>query len=92
MATLTASNAVALYQSGAADKIVLVALRNVNTGDTLDVGPTGIGVLQTCVRAVVIGIQGGAQIAASTSGTVVTMPTGMSADDGYLTVWGSASP
>ena len=50
----------ALYQSGAADKIVLVALRNVNTGDTLDVGPTGIGVLQTCVRAVVIGIQGGA--------------------------------
>lgn len=90
MAVLTAANAVTVYQEGRADKVGLIALRGVNTGDTLDVGPSLLNVLLVLNRAVVIGILGGAQIAAAFSGTVVTMPTGMTNDTGYLTVWGSA--
>jgi hypothetical protein len=90
MAVLTAANAVTVHQEGRADKIGVIALRGVTTGDTLDVGPSLLNVLIVVNRAVVIGILGGAQIAASFTGTVVTMPTGMTSDTGYLMVWGSA--
>jgi hypothetical protein len=90
VAVLTAANAVTVYQEGRADKVGLIALRNVTTGDTLDIGPSLLNVLVVVNRAVVIGILGGAQIAASFAGTVVTMPSGMTNDTGYLTVWGSA--
>jgi hypothetical protein len=90
MAVLTALNAVTVYQEGKADKIALIALRGVSTGDTLDVGPALLNVLGVVNRAVVIGILGGAQIAATITGTLVTMPSGMTNDSGYLTVWGSA--
>jgi len=90
MAVLTALNAVTVYQEGRADKVGLIALRQVSTGDTLDVGPSLLNVLAVVNRAVVIGILGGAQVAAAIAGTVVTMPSGLSSDSGYLTVWGSA--
>jgi hypothetical protein len=89
MAVLSGANAVAVYQSGMADKTALIALRNVTTGDTLDLGPSGINVLQVINRAVVIGVTAFAEIAASWSGTVVTMPSGLSTDAGYLLAWGS---
>jgi hypothetical protein len=89
MAVLSGANAVTVYQSGFADKVALIALRNVTTGDTLDVGGSGINILQVVNRAVVIGITVFVEIAASWSGTVVTMPTGLSADAAYLLAWGS---
>ena len=92
MAALSATNAVVLAADGRADKGVFIALRNVSTGDTLDVGPALLNALLFCDRAVVVGIKGGAQIAAAISaGTVVTMPAGMTNDTGYLMVWGSGT-
>jgi hypothetical protein len=83
-------DAVTVFQFGAADKIVLVALRNVTTGDTLDVGSSGMGVLQTVNRSVIISVTSFVEIAADFAGTVVTMPSGLQNDAGYLLAWGSA--
>lgn len=92
MAELTPSvNASVVYRDGAADCTVLVALRNVNDGDTLDIGPTGLNVLQFINRAVIISITSFVEIAASFTGTVVTMPAGLANDAGYLLLWGSSA-
>lgn len=84
-------NAALMLRQGLADCVVLLALRNVTTGDTLDVGPNAANQLQTVKRAVVMGVSVFVEIAASVSGTVVTMPSGLSADDGYLLLWGSST-
>jgi hypothetical protein len=83
-------DAVTVFQFGAADKIVLIALRNVTTGDTLDVGSAGMGVLQTVDRAAIISVTSFVEIAATFTGTQVTMPSGLQNDAGYLLAWGSA--
>jgi hypothetical protein len=92
MAVLSPSVASALlFVAGATDRIALYGLRNVTAGDTLDVGTGGAGQFQTVERAVVMGIDVFVEIAASSTGTVVTMPSGMSASTGYLLVWGASA-
>jgi len=91
MAVLNGAQATIVYQAGQADKVVLIALRDVTTGDTLDVGPSGINALQFINRAVIIGVTSFVEIAASWAGTVVTMPTGLASDAGYLLLWGSGT-
>jgi predicted phage tail protein len=92
MAVLTPSVYSALvYTSGAADRVALYGLRNVTAGDTLDVGPSGAGQFQTVTRAVVIGIDVFVEIAAANTGTVITIPAGMSQSMGYLLIWGSSN-
>ena len=81
--------AVPVFQAGTADRIILVGLRNVTTGDTLDLGNTGMGLLSVINRVVVISVTSFVEIAGSFAGTVVTMPGGLSADAGYLLAWGS---
>ena len=80
-----------LYVAGATDRVALYGLRNVNAGDTLDVGTGGAGQFQTVERAVVMGIDVFVEIAATTSGTVVTIPAGMANSTGYLLVWGASA-
>jgi hypothetical protein len=89
VAVLSNTQAVPVYEAGSADKVVLVALRDVSTGDTLDMGPSGMGQLFTINRGVVLGITSFVEIAATFTGTVVTMPSGLSSDAGYLLAWGS---
>lgn len=84
-------NTALMLRSGSADCIVLLSLRNVNTGDTLDVGSSGSNLLQVINRAVVISVTSFVEIAASFTGTVITMPSGLSADAGYLLMWGSST-
>lgn len=91
MAVLSQSQYVVIYRSGAADAVVLVALRNVTAGDTLDVGASGANVMQVINRAAVLGVTSFVEIAASWAGTVVTMPSGLSADAAYLLLWGSGA-
>jgi hypothetical protein len=83
--------AIPVFQAGTADRIVLVGLRNVTTGDTLDLGATGLDLLGFINRAVIISVTSFVEIAANwnTPGTVVTMPTGLTNDAGYLLAWGS---
>ena len=85
--------AVPVFQMGAADRVVLVGLRNVTTGDTLDLGVTGLDLLLFINRAVIISITSFVEIAASWNnpGTVVTMPPGLANDAGYLLAWGSGA-
>lgn len=88
MATLTAPhNYLIVYAAGQADVVCLFALRGVTTGDTADLSAW----LQTINRGVVLGVSSFVEIAATWTGTVVTMPSGLAADDGYLLVVGSGA-
>lgn len=78
-----------VFQMGAADRVVLIGLRGVNTGDTLDLGMAGMELLCFINRAVIISVTSFVEIAAQFTGTVVTMPAGMANDAGYLLAWGS---
>lgn len=91
MATVTAAQVVELYtNSPVPDRMSLYGVSNVSAGDTLDLGPSGspqdfLAVKQAVMLATT---NGGSSAACSVSGTVVTMPAGLSGDAGYLTVWG----
>jgi len=90
MAVIAAgTGAVRVFRDGQADRILLIALRGVSTGDTLDVGPSGMQELLVINRAVVMGVTQFVEIAANFTGTIVTMPSGLSSDAGYLLAWGS---
>jgi hypothetical protein len=84
MAVLTSQQVHLVWSDGFADKACLYALRKVTTGDTFDM----VNDLQLALQAVVLGITTQGSIAASVSGTVVTMPAGITNAAGYLLVWG----
>lgn len=83
------TGAVVVYQDGKADRVVLVALKNVTSGDTVDVGPSGLNTLSFVNRGVVMGLTQFVELAATWTGTVVTLPTGLANDVAYLLLWGS---
>jgi len=86
MAVLTAANCTLVYTDGKADKVALFALSKVNTGDTIDVAT--ISNFLYVNRGVVLGVSNFVEIAATFTGTVVTMPSGLTSDSGYLLIWG----
>jgi hypothetical protein len=89
MAVLTNSNVILVYSSGQADIIAVYALRHVSTGDTIDLATVSNGPpFQLVKTGVVLGISSFVEIAATFTGTVVTMPSGLTADSAYLMVWG----
>lgn len=75
------------WEDGAADKTALYALRGVTTGDTVDVG----GDFMTVKQAIVLSTTTPLAFTAAIAGAVLTMPAGLSADAGYLLVWGVSS-
>lgn len=83
--------AVPVFQGGSADRVLLVGLRNVSSGDTLDLGNTGMGLMLFINRAVCISVTSFVEIAVNWTGTIVTMPAGLTNDAGYLLVWGSGA-
>jgi hypothetical protein len=87
MATLSGANCTLIYTVGAADKLALFALSKVNTGDTIDLAT--ISSLLIVNRGVVLGVSAFVEIAATFTGTIVTMPSGLANDCGYLLVWGA---
>jgi hypothetical protein len=89
MAVLTSANVVPVLLRGDADLIALYALRDVTTGDTIDLTTLGTSPnFQVIQRGTVLGVSAFVEIAATFTGTVVTMPAGLNKDSGYLTVWG----
>jgi hypothetical protein len=89
MAVLTAANVNAVYVHGDAALLGLFGLRDVTTGDTLDLAALSTPPFQVIKRGVVLGISAFVEIAATFTGTVVTMPGGLANDSAYLLVWGS---
>lgn len=89
MAVIPAAQVQILYNQGGTDLLALFAVRNVQTGDTLDVTQTGIAPPFTFIRtAVVTGVPSFKAIA-NAVGTVVTMPSGLPANSSvYLQVGG----
>lgn len=89
MAVLTSANVIPVLIKGDADLIALYALRNVSTGDTIDLASLSVSPNFSVIqRGTVIGVSAFVEIAATFAGTVVTMPGGLNKDSGYLTIWG----
>lgn len=91
MAVISGLQIKRLFTDGEAAQLALFAIRNVSTGDTVDLGPSGAATFLNVKQAAMIGatVQGAA--AASVSGTVVTMPAGLSGDAIYLLAWGDSA-
>lgn len=88
MPALTADNVQTLYNQGGADLIAVFALRNINSGDTLDLAVTDVQPrFQVVRKAVMLSVPNFAAVA-NVAGTVVTMPTGLTAAGAYLVVTG----
>jgi hypothetical protein len=78
----------AVYVDGATDRTALYTVRNVTTGDTLDVS----GTFSAPKQAIFLGTTAQVKGVCTISGSVVTIPTsGLSADAGFLMVWGGAA-
>jgi hypothetical protein len=89
VAVLGPINVQALYNQGGADLFAAFALRNVNTGDTLDLSVTDVSpAFQVVRKAVVFSVGANLAAVANITGTVVTMPAGLAQAGGYLVVFG----
>jgi hypothetical protein len=92
MAVIAAgTGAVRMLTDGLTARLVVVGLRDVTTGDTVDLGPAGMDLLGFINRAVLMSVTSFVEIAATwnTPGTVVTMPAGLANDAAFLMAWGS---
>ena len=89
MAALTAVNVQTLYNQAGADLVALFALRNVSTGDTLDLGITDVQPqFQVIRKAVVLSVGANLAAVAAITGTTVTIPAGLASAGAYLLVTG----
>jgi len=75
------------HMSGDADRYAVYALLNITAGDTVDLSQE----FQVVKRGTLVGVTVAAALAASVSGTTVTIPAGANADAAILTVFGVAS-
>jgi hypothetical protein len=91
MATVTGKQVKRLYYDGQAAMMAVYVLRDVTTGDTCDFGSAGLGDFLNVKQSAMIGATVAGSAAASVSGTVVTMPAGLSGDSLYLMVWGDSA-
>lgn len=87
MATLTGINIVRVYAEGVADRLCLYAMRKVTTGDTFDL----VADFSVPKQAIVLGTTTQMAFTAGIAGTVITIPAGLSADAGWLLVWGASA-
>lgn len=88
MAVLTNANCVELFRDGRSDTTVLYALRNVTTGDTFDCASQLSGVK----RAVILGTTvAGSEAVSTITGTVITIPAGISSDAGWMLAYGPSA-
>lgn len=66
------------------DRASLYALRNISTGDTIDMGPDFLVIK----RAVLLGITVAGAVQAANAGNVITVPAGVTSDAAYLLCFG----
>lgn len=90
MAIVPAAQVQILYNQGGTDLIAKFAVRNVQSGDTIDLSITGVSPPFAFVRfATVMSFSANKVSLATASGTVITMPTGLPPNSSvYLDVGG----
>jgi hypothetical protein len=87
MAALAGNQVVLAWQDGDADKAAVFAIKKMTAGDTVDLSAWFLAVkTATLIGTTVVGT-----VVLSPSGTVVTIPAGVSNDAGWLTAWGVAA-
>jgi hypothetical protein len=92
MAALTAAQVSRVWSDDAADRTAVYKVSNVSSGDTVDLGPTGaVPDYQLVKRCAMVATTVSGTAACSVSGTTVTFPAGLSADAGYIMVWGDTN-
>jgi hypothetical protein len=84
LAALTPNHYVLEWSNGLSARVALYALRNVTTADTADLS-SEFSVLK---QAIMLGTTVVGSATATVSGTVATMPAGLSGDGAYLLAWG----
>lgn len=92
MAVITSGQVNVAWYEGTSAKVALLAVKNVTAGDTLDLGPSGATAQFRQIKgAVMLGATViGSAAATITSGTVVTMPAGLSNDAAWVLCFGAA--
>jgi hypothetical protein len=86
---LTGTQVVNQYNENGPDLFAVFWLRNVNSGDTVDLATIGGGpAFQVISQAAVLSPRWGLATLAAFQGTVVTMPAGLTKGSGYLIVSG----
>jgi predicted membrane GTPase involved in stress response len=90
MAVIPPAQTQVLYSQAGTDLVALFAIRDMQTGDTIDLTTTGIAPPFTFVRfAIVMSFSSNKASLASAAGTVVTMPSGLPANSSaYLLIGG----
>lgn len=86
-------NAVKVWSVGAGLLQAVIELKNVNSGDTLDLGAPGINLFQRIYGAGLLATSGasfGGTATATFVGTVITIPAGQTGVTALLTVLGVA--
>lgn len=91
MAAVTAQQVSMEWVEGSSARSALLAVKNVTTGDTLDVGSGGaINVFSRVKAAIMCGTTVIGTAGASVAGTTVTIPAGLSNDSAFVLVFGCA--
>jgi hypothetical protein len=85
MAVLTNVQVVGVFYNGESDLLAVYALRKVSTGDTFDLQAD----FSSPRQAFLIGTTVIGQEPCTIAGTVVTVPSGLINDAGWMMVWGA---
>lgn len=94
MAVINAQQVVVPWYDGDVDRKAVVGLKNVTTGDTVDLGVGGAvsgGLFNGVERAVAIGLTVVGTAVVSVTGNVLTVPAGIAGDAIIVLVYGSAA-
>lgn len=86
MAVLDSTRFPVRHVSGDSDRYAVFALLNITAGDTVDLAEF----FTVVKRATLLGVTVAAALAASVSGTVITVPAGANSDAAILTAYGVA--
>ncbi len=91
MAVIGQQQCFRVFSDGDSDRVALYALRKVTTGDTVDLGISGLNDFLAPKQATVLGTTVAGIASPGISGSVLTMPTGLANDAGYMLVWGASA-
>jgi len=91
VAVLGQTNVFKVFADGDSDQVALYAIRNITTGDTVNLGPGGLNDFLGIKQAVVLGTTVAGIANPGIAGTTLTVPAGLSGDAGYMLVWGPSA-